>query len=88
MSFSKEDPSVFVVGTESGLVLKCSTQSTELPLDKGTNFRVKLFELNKILNKIYFNIQINLYFCIIYTVFSVQRHVLKLFNENDMKVKQ
>ena len=44
MSFSKEDPSVFVVGTESGLVLKCSTQSTELPLDKGTNFRVKLLE--------------------------------------------
>ena len=35
MSFSAEDPSVFVVGTESGLVLKCSTLSTELPLDKG-----------------------------------------------------
>lgn len=35
LSFSKEDESVFVVGTESGLVLKCSTLSSDLPLDRG-----------------------------------------------------
>lgn len=35
MSVSKEDPSVFVVGTESGGVMKCSTLSKEIPMDRG-----------------------------------------------------
>eukprot|EP00116_Pleurobrachia_bachei_P014660 sb/3474922/ len=35
LSCSQEDPTMFVVGTESGLVLKCSTLSNELPMDKG-----------------------------------------------------
>jgi len=35
MSFSREDSSVFVVGTESGGVMKCSTLSKEIPMDRG-----------------------------------------------------
>ena len=41
MSFSHEDESLFVVGTESGLVLKCSTLSTELPLDRGIKIQFR-----------------------------------------------
>ena len=41
MSFSHEDESTFVVGSESGLVLKCSTLSTELPLDKGIKIQFR-----------------------------------------------
>ena len=41
ISFSHEDDTVFVVGTESGLVLKCTTLSSELPLDKGVKIQFR-----------------------------------------------
>ena len=41
LNFSTEDPNMFVVGTESGLVLKCSLLSTELPLDRGVNVQFR-----------------------------------------------